>query len=382
MTNKRDRSDDDLPEDLTCPITRTMFQDPVLVFDSGHTYERSAILSHFDRKSTDPITGLALSDTRVVTNWVVRKGVQADLDSHPDVTPDGWDSRELLGPQEVLPQNEFAKNKFATLQQLHILRWLSPILRNRWSFNERPEDWSGVELENGQVVGLDLESIGTQTAAFWAQLKSFPSLKELDLNNNELTSLSAEIGQLTSLEILNLVGNELTSLPAEIGQLTSLRDLYLDGNELTSLPAEMGQLTSLKWLHLSDNELTSLPAEIGQLTSLTVLDLSDNELTSLPTEIGQLTSLESLYLSRNQLTSLPAEIGQLTSLTELHLSGNRLTTVPYEIGLITSLVRLDLTNNKLTSMPAAIWNKCADDCHLDVDNDVGLDDDPLTWPIT
>jgi leucine-rich repeat protein SHOC2 len=313
MTNKRDRSDDDLPEDLTCPITRTMFQDPVLVFDSGHTYERSAILSHFDRKSTDPITGLALSDTRVVTNWVVRKGVQAYLDSHPDVTPDGWDSRELLGPQEVLPQNEFAKNKFATLQQLHILRWLSPILRNRWSFNERPEDWSGVELENGQVVGLDLESIGTQTAAFWAQLKSFPSLKELDLNNNELTSL---------------------------------------------------------------------PAEIGQLTSLTVLDLSDNELTSLPTEIGQLTSLESLYLSRNQLTSLPAEIGQLTSLTELHLSGNRLTTVPYEIGLITSLVRLDLTNNKLTSMPAAIWNKCADDCHLDVDNDVGLDDDPLTWPIT
>ena len=376
MTNKRDRSDDDLPEELTCPITRTMFRDPVMVVDSGHTYERIAILSHFERNGAkDPFTNCALSDTRVVTNWAVRQIVQAWLDSHPGVTPDGWDSRALLDPHEVLPQFKFAT-------QLHILRGLSPTLRNRWSFNERPEDWSGVELENGQVVGLDLESIGTQTAAFWAQLKSFPSLKELDLNNNELTSLSAEIGQLTSLEILNLVGNELTSLPAEIGQLTSLRDLYLDGNELTSLPAEMGQLTSLKWLHLSDNELTSLPAEIGQLTSLTVLDLSDNELTSLPTEIGQLTSLESLYLSRNQLTSLPAEIGQLTSLTELHLSGNRLTTVPYEIGLITSLVRLDLTNNKLTSMPAAIWNKCADDCHLDVDNDVGLDDDPLTWPIT
>ena len=149
-----------------------------------------------------------------------------------------------------------------------------------------------------------------------------------------------------------------------------------------AVPAEIGRLTSLTVLDLGGNKLTSLPAEIGQLTSLTELSLFCNKLTTLPAEIGQLTSLESLYLSRNQLTSLPAEIGQLTSLTELHLSGNRLTTVPYEIGLITSLVRLDLTNNKLTSMPAAIWNKCADDCHLDVDNDVGLDDDPLTWPIT
>ena len=90
MTNKRDRSDDDLPEELTCAITRTMFRDPVLVFDSGHTYERSAILSHFDRKSTDPITSLALSDTRVVTNWAVRKGVQAYFGQPP-----GRDARRV-----------------------------------------------------------------------------------------------------------------------------------------------------------------------------------------------------------------------------------------------------------------------------------------------
>tara|TARA_B100000475_G_scaffold188736_1_gene159622 strand:- start:13 stop:240 length:228 start_codon:yes stop_codon:yes gene_type:complete len=37
------------PEELLCPITRNMFRDPVMHFDSGHTYERSAILSHFGR---------------------------------------------------------------------------------------------------------------------------------------------------------------------------------------------------------------------------------------------------------------------------------------------------------------------------------------------
>ena len=35
------------PEELMCPITRAVFRDPVMVVDSGHTYERSAILSHF-----------------------------------------------------------------------------------------------------------------------------------------------------------------------------------------------------------------------------------------------------------------------------------------------------------------------------------------------
>ena len=48
---------DDEPEELMCPITRAMFQDPVMVVDSGHTYERSAVLAHFRRnRAKDPLT--------------------------------------------------------------------------------------------------------------------------------------------------------------------------------------------------------------------------------------------------------------------------------------------------------------------------------------
>ena len=65
---------DDEPEELLCPITRTVFRDPVMVFDSGHTYERSAILSHFGRNGAkDPLTRCALSSTKVMTNWAVEK---------------------------------------------------------------------------------------------------------------------------------------------------------------------------------------------------------------------------------------------------------------------------------------------------------------------
>ena len=65
------------PEVLLCPITRTMFRDPVMVVDSGHTYERSAILSHFERNGAkDPLTRCALSSTKVMTIWAMRNVVQ------------------------------------------------------------------------------------------------------------------------------------------------------------------------------------------------------------------------------------------------------------------------------------------------------------------
>ena len=89
------------PDVLVCPITRTVFRDPVIVVVSGHTYERSAILEHFRRNGArDPLTNCALSSAKVMTNWAMRNVVQAWLDKHPGVTPDGWDSRELLEPSK------------------------------------------------------------------------------------------------------------------------------------------------------------------------------------------------------------------------------------------------------------------------------------------
>ena len=49
LPDARDADLDAEPEELMCPITRTMFRDPVMLFDSGHTYERGAILAHFER---------------------------------------------------------------------------------------------------------------------------------------------------------------------------------------------------------------------------------------------------------------------------------------------------------------------------------------------
>ena len=192
-----------------------------------------------------------------MTNWALRNVVQAWLDKHPSVTPDGWDSRELLEPSKD-------DGTFDDESVLRTWRAMCPELQGRWSEDEQPEDWEGVTMENGRVVQLELREFGL-TGAVPAEIGRLSALRQLFLGGNQLTSLPAEIGQLTSLTKLNLNRNQLTSLPAEIGQLTSLTRLDLFGNQLTSVPAEIGQLTSLRELWLNDNKLTTLPAAIGEL---------------------------------------------------------------------------------------------------------------------
>ena len=247
------------PDVLMCPITRTVFRDPVIVVVSGHTYERSAILEHFRRNGArDPLTNCDLSSAKVLTNWAMRNVVQAWLDKHPGVTPDGWDSRELLEPSKDDGTRTFDDE--GDVGVLRTWRAMCPELQALWPEAERPEHWEGVMIENDRVVEL---SLGGLTGAVPAEIGRLSALRALMLIDNQLTSLPAEIGQLTSLEKLYLIRNQLTSVPAEIGQLTSLRALYLMDSQLTSVPvAEIGQLTSLRELRLVYNRLTMESAAI------------------------------------------------------------------------------------------------------------------------
>ena len=98
------------------------------------------------------------------------------------------------------------------------------------------------------------------------------------------------------------------AIPPSFGDLgPSLTEVYLFVNSLTSLPSAIGALTGLKRLELGSNAITSLPTEIGALTALTLLALSVNQITALPSEITALTNLDDLYLQFNQLTAVPTE---------------------------------------------------------------------------
>lgn len=60
------------------------------------------------------------------------------------------------------------------------------------------------------------------------------NLTYLDLHDNQLTSISSEVGNLTKLQHLFLYSNQLTSLPSEIKNLKRLHRLYLYNNPLST----------------------------------------------------------------------------------------------------------------------------------------------------
>lgn len=100
----------------------------------------------------------------------------------------------------------------------------------------------------------------------------------LDLSGLGLTSIPSDVFSRTELVELNLSSNRLTGAPqAEIRHLQNLKALDLSDNALTGLPAELGQLKNLQTLNVSNNKLTGLPLELGNLTQLRLLDVSGND---------------------------------------------------------------------------------------------------------
>jgi internalin A len=216
-----------------------------------------------------------------------------------------------------------------------------------------------------KVTELDLAD--NQLSSLPPEISQLSNLTELDLANNQLSSLPPEISQLSNLTRLDLDNNQLSSLPPEFSQLSNLTTLYLHNNQLSSLPPEFSQLSNLTTLYLHNNQLSSLPPEFSQLSNLTTLYLHNNQLSSLPPEFSQLSNLTELYLANNQLSSLPPEISQLSNLTELYLANNQLSSLPPEISQLSNLTELDLDNNQLSSLPPEI-SQLSNLTELDLDN--------------
>ncbi|XP_057847550.1 plant intracellular Ras-group-related LRR protein 8 isoform X1 [Cryptomeria japonica] len=181
-----------------------------------------------------------------------------------------------------------------------------------------------------------------------------------------------------STRVLDIGDNCLQEVPAEIGNLTNLQKLRLTANNLSDDRIKWQGLVSLKCLTvlaLNSNRLCQLPAEIGMLISLKQLNLAQNNLASIPEEVGQLQQLQILNLNNNCLKALPLTIGHCCSLLEADFSSNLLGEIPSTLGNLQNIKVLQLGNNGLRSFPTNVLKGCSQLSTLDLHgNEVTIED--------
>ncbi|XP_048781071.2 WD repeat, SAM and U-box domain-containing protein 1-like isoform X2 [Ostrea edulis] len=74
-------SENGIPDEYLCPITRELMKDPVMAED-GYTYERSAIQGWMDKgKDTSPMTSIPLTARQLIPNRSLKMLIQHYLDS-------------------------------------------------------------------------------------------------------------------------------------------------------------------------------------------------------------------------------------------------------------------------------------------------------------
>lgn len=90
----------------------------------------------------------------------------------------------------------------------------------------------------------------------------FPSLTELDLRANRLTSLPDECRSLEELKVLDLSQNKFEGLPAFIYGSTKLKRLYARDNKITDVDTDkLRKMLTLTEVDLQDNPLTTETAD-------------------------------------------------------------------------------------------------------------------------
>ena len=128
-------------------------------------------------------------------------------------------------------------------------------------------------------------------------------LADLRASDNKLggTLLPLEVVNLDTLQYLDVSNNELTALYESTGlDIPSIRELYLSRNQLTSLPS-VSSWSELLALDASANRISQLPAGLANLQKLKHVNFNSNDIREVDPRIGLIESLATLDISGNPL---------------------------------------------------------------------------------
>lgn len=168
----------------------------------------------------------------------------------------------------------------------------------------------------------------------------------LDLSYNYLELLPLTLIKNTKLSILNLSYNKLKECSGKvITMFIHLKKLELQYNQLDSITVLLYTLKHLEYLDLSHNSIVKIDDNIGNFLNLTYCNLSYNQINFLPGTISNCKELKILELQHNLLEDLPFSISGLKQLVKITINNNNLKTSPICLKLLPQLLSWNLSWN-------------------------------------
>ncbi|KAJ3130107.1 hypothetical protein HK098_006166 [Nowakowskiella sp. JEL0407] len=242
-------------------------------------------------------------------------------------------------------------------------------------------DVEDIDLSHNRIQtleGLDLERFTNLKTITFRQnlLKEFsppknfiPTLEELDVYDNLITSISPSIGMLVNLVLLDLSFNkikvveglellvnlkELFFVQNRVGviqgvkHLKKLENLEFGANKIKKIE-NLDGMRELKQLWLGKNKLSKLEG-FDTLSNLNLLSIQSNRITSLE-GLHSLNNLQELYISHNGISEIPdTAFSGTPNLRVLDISSNKIKLLNGLKGLL-FLEEIWASYNELSSYP-------------------------------
>lgn len=171
-------------------------------------------------------------------------------------------------------------------------------------------------------------------------------LEELDLYDNRIKHISANVNKLTHLENLDFSFNKIKHIK-NIDKLVNLKNIYFVQNKISKIE-NLSTLTNLTSLELGGNRIEAIePDSFKGLDKLEEIWLGKNSIPRL-INLSPLKSLKILSIQGNKLKKIEG-LEELTNLEEIYLSHNFISKIEgFEKNL--KLNTIDISSNRLTKV--------------------------------
>uniref|UniRef100_A0A3Q0SX42 Leucine rich repeat containing 57 n=1 Tax=Amphilophus citrinellus TaxID=61819 RepID=A0A3Q0SX42_AMPCI len=108
-------------------------------------------------------------------------------------------------------------------------------------------------------------------------LGQLKALRTLNLSGNQISEFPSRLGTLRQLDLLDLSRNKIQNVPAEVSELQAI-EINLNQNQISVLSAEVSRCPRLKVLRLEENclELSSIPQSILSESQVSLFSVEGN----------------------------------------------------------------------------------------------------------